>query len=233
MVGVPTGAVDVWLEDLSADDALYAYFWEILDTDEKTKAMRFVHETHRRQYIISHGKLRAILASYLGMAPATISFTIAAYGKPHLTGKAAALKFNLSHSGNKMAVAVGGYDYLGVDIEAWNSGMDLSGAAKTCFGDSEQATWHTATGQEKLAVFYQLWTRKESFLKAVGMGMTLEAAKVITATEGEPRFLSLPEGYPTHEWKLIDLKFGHGLSAALTVKAPNHPPINLKQWVKP
>lgn len=210
--------IDLWLENLSLTEAEYQHYWRLLDTHEQAKALRFFQENHRRQYVCCHGKLRTILASYTNSPPEQLCFATEEFGKPYLAmnDKLPSVMFNLSHSGNKMLLAVS-YQYdIGVDIEAWNNKIDCALIANHCFADSERVFWENLPDNEKDAAFYQFWTRKESFIKAVGAGLSLNVAEVITNTTG---FLAIPAVYGTaNEWRVLDLDLSHGISAALTVK---------------
>jgi 4'-phosphopantetheinyl transferase len=213
--------IDLWLEDLSLSNADYQHYWQLLDDHEQTKASRFFQEQHRRQYVASHGKLRTILATYTNISPAQLVFAITEFGKPYLilNSKAHTVTFNLSHSNNKMLLAIGYQCEIGIDIEAWNPKIDRNAIVKHCFADSEKAFWQHTPEQQKDSVFYQFWTRKESFIKAVGAGMNINVAQVISSGQGKAHFLSIPRNYGKPEdWQVIDLPLSNGLSAALTVK---------------
>lgn len=215
-------AIDLWIEELSVRDDEYQFYWNLLDDNEQTKAMRFIQEKHRNRFVASHGKLRIILGSYIHIAPGRIRFTAGAFGKPFIVddGKPHNVKFNLSHSDNKMVVAVGYYEYMGVDIEVWNSKVDFLAVANECFSEAEKSYWQALPGDEKTATFYQFWTRKESFAKAVGSGITLGVAQVVTSLNGTACFLSIPDSYGSAgDWTVVDLDVGQGISGALTVDA--------------
>lgn len=225
-------SIDLWFEDLAASDAEYRHYWRLLDDDEQIKAMRFIQGEHQRRYVVSHGKLRTVLARYTGIAPETLCFAQQALGKPYLIvdGKPHGLNFNLSHSGNKMLVAVSLHYPVGVDIEIWNDRIDRAAIAEDCFADSERAYWQALPDTEKDAAFYRFWTRKESFVKAVGAGITLGVAGVVTSVDGTARFLSIPADCGSaDEWRLHDLALGQGLSGALVVKTNGFTRINIVQ----
>jgi len=117
-----------------------------------------------------------------------------------------------------MMVAVGLHDRIGVDIEEWNERTDCG-----CFAEVERCFWNGFPEDRKDAFFYRLWTRKESFVKAVGIGIGLDVSRVVSSSVGAARFLSVPEGFgPAGNWALVDLDFGSGISAALTVPAKCH-----------
>ena len=162
-----------------------------------------------------------ILASYTDIAPERICFDIGAFGKPFILegGQPHKVKFNLSHSDNRMVVAVGYYDNIGIDIEVWNDKVDFNAIAKECLADVEATFWKALPDSAKAAAFYRFWTRKESFVKAVGAGITLGVSQVITAVDEPARFLSVPHGYgAASDWKVVDLGFGPEISGALTVR---------------
>lgn len=214
--------IDIWLEDLSADGLEYDYYWRLLDAGEQAKARRFVQVRHQRQYVISHGKLRLVLAGYLGLAPEKICYSVTASGKPFLVSgqQLHGLRFNLSHSGEKMLVAVGWQEYVGVDIEVWNDKVDVSALAKQCFADTEYRYWSSLPLQQRGPAFYRFWTRKESFIKAVGEGLAIGLPDVATSVAGEAGYVAIPARYGAPEnWCLKDLELGGDFSAALTVNA--------------
>lgn len=224
-------AIDLWIEELSVGDDEYHYFWGLLNNIEQTKALGFVQEKHRHYYVISHGKLRAILSAYIHITPKKIQFATGAFGKPFIVadGKPHNLKFNLSHSDNKMVVAIGHHDNIGVDIEMWNGNLDCNAIVKGCFAEAEATYWKGLPDNSKPVAFYQFWTRKESFAKAVGAGITLGVSRVITSVDEPARFLSVPDDYGSaSDWTVVDLEFGSAISGALTVNANGIGHIGLK-----
>ena len=224
--------IEVWIEDLHANNSEYGGYWNVLDDKERNKALRFSHKIHSGRYVVSHGKLRAILASYIGMAPENIRFAEEDFGKPYISidGQEPEVKFNLSHSGRKMIVAVGLHGQIGVDIEEWNGRVDYDSVVSSCFAEVERCFWNGLPEDRKDAFFYRLWTRKESFVKAVGVGLGLDVSEVISSSVGKAHFLSVPEGYGlAGDWALADLDFGGGISAALTVPAKCYKGIELRR----
>ena len=222
--------IDLWFEVLAITDEEYRYYWSILDKNEQNKALRFVRTRDSRGYVASQGKLRLILAGYLDMPPEKIPFITHSYGKPFVAcGNSCGIRFNLTHSGDYMAVGVG-YDYeIGIDIEVWLDRVDYHGIMALCFSEEETRFWSDLPKERQKEFFYKLWTRKESFVKAVGLGLKLDVSLVETTLTGISRFLSLPTecGLPEN-WSLIDLELAHGMSSAITVHSRNPPSINYK-----
>jgi 4'-phosphopantetheinyl transferase len=199
--------IDLWFEALAATEDAYQRYWALLDKEEQAKALRFVQEQHRARYVISHGKVRTILARYIDKPYLVVD------GRPH------EVKFNLSHSGDRMMLAVSRHEPVGVDIEVWLDGFDCAAVAEECFAETEKAFWQALPAHEKADAFYRFWTRKESFVKAIGAGISLDVSQVVTSVDGASRFISLPARYgAAGQWRLVDLDLGPGLSGALTVR---------------
>lgn len=156
----------------------------MLDDKERNKALRFMHKIHSDRYVVSHGKLRVILDSYIGMATENIRFAEEDFGKPYISidGQEPEVKFNLSHSGRKMIVAVGLHGQIGVDIEEWDGRVDYGSVANNCFAEAERRFWNGLPEDGKDEFFYRLWTRKKSFVKAVG---ELDVSEVISSSVGK------------------------------------------------
>lgn len=223
-------SVDIWLESLQSCYRCYCDYWDILDFNERARAQRFVKEIDRKRFVISHGKLRRILADYLSLSPNKIALETQSQGKPFVAGdRSAALKFNLSHSDNYLLVGVSNDFEFGVDIEKWTDSIDYEGVLGLCFSESERSFWRDLPTDQRQALFYRQWVRKESFVKAVGLGLGLDVSLVETTLIGASRFLSLPAecGLPEN-WSLIDLELPYGISGAITIHSRNTPSVNYK-----
>lgn len=223
-------SVDIWLESLQSCDRWYCDYWDILDFNERARAQRFVKEIDRKRFVVGHGKLRRILADYLSLSPEEIAFATQSQGKPFVASdKSDTPKFNLSHSDNYLLVGVSSDVEVGVDIEKWTNTIDYEGVLDLCFSESERSFWRNLPADQRQALFYRQWVRKESFVKAVGLGLGLDVSLVETTLSGASQFLSLPAecGLPEN-WSLIDLELAHGLSGAITIHARNTPSVNYK-----
>ncbi|EIC30038.1 MULTISPECIES: 4'-phosphopantetheinyl transferase family protein [Methylomicrobium] len=212
--------VDVWYETLQAGEAEYRQYGRWLSEQERQTAQRFVRELHRRRYVVCHGKVRLLLSRYLENSPEVIRFGRQALGKPYLldnNGEPQTLRFNLSHSGERMVLAVGRRE-LGVDVEVWDPRHDPESLAGEILAPEELAHWQRLPPDRRREAFYRFWTRKESLVKAVGAGIGMGVAGVITTTVGAAGFLALPEPCGlASDWHLLDLEPDSEMSGALTI----------------
>jgi len=150
-------------------DAISLFKKSLSDIElEKASKFRFLEDQHR--YIVTHATLRTILGSYLKTEPAEIEFISNDFGKPSLSEKYEKIHFNLSHSKGISALAFSTKSEIGIDIERIEPKFDFEMIANSHFSKAENHFLH-AEKMESRNRFYTLWTRKEAFLKAVGIGI--------------------------------------------------------------
>ena len=111
---------------------------------------------------------RILLAHLADMEPADLEFSESDRGKPQLVG--ADFEFNTSHTGD-VGVIVTGDAPLGVDIEAIDRPMDYLKFAKRMFTEEEFLDISKAHDDELRIAFFNCWTGKEAYVKAIGQGL--------------------------------------------------------------
>ena len=221
---LPENSIHIWMSDLLSAQAFYTIYWESLSDAEQARAQRFQQTQHRYRYVICHGQLRWLLANYLNKSPEAIEFEIDEYGKPRLKGSRidTGLVFNISHSGDYALLGFAWNQRLGVDIEVWRDPVDSAALVRRCFSNTEQQYWNTLKPSEQQATFFNLWTCKESFVKAVGRGLSVGLDQCTIATAGSLCFQAIPTIYGCAEdWKLVDIECKQGMSAAVTTDRIN------------
>ncbi|HEX7980348.1 MAG TPA: 4'-phosphopantetheinyl transferase superfamily protein [Gemmatimonadaceae bacterium] len=220
-------AVHVWRVSLGSAAAAEK-LWPLLSDDEQTRARRFFQERHRRRYIIAHGALRQILASYLDRAAESIAFMCGANGKPSIIESSAyarRLEFNLSHSGDLALVAVAWDRPIGVDLEEWERDMNHLELAERFFSPVEREALRALapSPDDLVRGFFAAWSRKEAYLKATGHGVTRGLHHFdVTLTPHEPARLVADrrdEG-ALERWRMVALPPAPEFSGALVVAAP-------------
>jgi 4'-phosphopantetheinyl transferase len=143
-----------------------------LDAAEREKASRFVFARNRIEYTAAHVLLRHALAAASGHPPAVFRFEAGAHGKPTawIGPERAGIHFNLSHTKGLVAVAVGLCEH-GLDVEPIRDAVNLA-VARHAFARQEIA-WLEGLGAGRQAEgFLRLWTLKEAFIKATGLGLS-------------------------------------------------------------
>lgn len=159
--------IDIWLYPLHADNPEAKLR---LSPEEQHRAARFYFPRHQRRFTNAHSMLRSILARYLTEQPLNLNFTAGKYGKPELLN-APFLQFNLSHSGD-MAILAVGKDYpLGIDLERF-SARPYYGIGEQLFSKQEIQALRKAPAFLTALTFFNIWTQKEAFIKACGLGLS-------------------------------------------------------------
>lgn len=143
---------------------------ELLPDDELARARRMTSPGARRQFVAGRLALRSVLASVTGTAPKRIRFRYQEHGKPFLPGGPS---FSVSHSGDRVLVAVAAQGRIGVDIEAVRRVRRMAAVVRRRFAPEEAAWWAGQAKAARRGAFFRIWARKEAFAKAVGGGLTV------------------------------------------------------------
>lgn len=192
----------------------------ILSKDERKRATGFHFDHQRQTYIRSHAALRLLLARYLTIKPDTIDLVADVYGRPTLAAGAGGLEFNLSHSGDAALVGVSLHHALGVDIEMVRDGPDLLAIAKRHFAPIEIRELLRLAPEQRCEGFFVTWTRKEAFIKALGLGLSFPLDAFCTGPQDRPPQLT-QEGVIRLDWTIADVAPVRGYKAAVAVNQPN------------
>ena len=188
------GEVHVWSVRLDPSAEQVERLGRSLSADEWERANRFRFDKHRRQYVVGRGALRALLAAYVGGRPEAVRFRYGHRGKPFLESPDPGdLQFNLSNSDELALVGFVRGPEIGVDIEYLKPMPDCEQIAERFFSESERKVLRGVPGPRKEEAFFNCWTRKEAYLKAVGEGLAapLDSFDVTLAPGEPPRMLTL------------------------------------------
>ena len=175
-VSTPLAAdeVHVWLlrADQVTDPEHIRRLEALLAPSERERYDNFGHPRARREYLLARGLARTVLAGYTGVPPQGICFTTDAFGKPLLFAPANdRLHFNLSHSHGVVGCAVALDRQVGIDIEDGSRAVEFLELAERYFAAAEFAHLRKLQGAELQTAFFAIWTLKEAFVKAIGLGL--------------------------------------------------------------
>jgi 4'-phosphopantetheinyl transferase len=162
--------LQVWAADLDYSGGDIG----VLSAHERACAGRFKRPDERRRSLEAHCAVRRILALQLCVDPGHLEFDATDAGKPFLTKPAQALQFNLSHSGPHSLIAVAEDRSVGVDIEMSRPMSDILGVAMGIATAQEIDLLRQLPAGEMHSSFFDLWTRKEALLKAIGRGFLVD-----------------------------------------------------------
>lgn len=146
----------------------------LLSADELARARRFRRPEDRLLFTQAHVAVRQTLARYASIPPQEWSFEAGEHGRPEIINLDApnGLRFNLSHTPGMVAIVVNRSFDAGVDVEGIGRVADLTAMSRTSFSDAERAALLALPSAERPLRFTQTWALKESFVKAMGTGLT-------------------------------------------------------------
>jgi 4'-phosphopantetheinyl transferase len=242
------GEVHVWRAWLDLPQSSIQALEQTLSDDERVRAQRFRFVKDRTHFIAARGLLRAILGRYLLREPRTLSFSYNAYGKPALAEmpesvgtytpgqprattrvapiasgrtKGESLSFNVTHAQGMALYAVTRNHAIGVDLEYIQRQMEWEAIAERFFSPYEVSMLRAVPPQMRHIAFFNCWTRKEAYIKARGMGLSLALDQFdVSLIPGEPAALLgiREEGQDISNWSLYELYPGNDYIAALALE---------------
>lgn len=190
----------------------------LLDDEERARSNRFLRESDRRRFVIAHGFTRLVLGHYLGVPAASLRFSVGPHGKPRLADVDPDLRFNLSHSGERAVLAVARGREVGIDIEQERP-IETLDLARRFFSQREFEALAAMQPGRRLKAFFRCWTRKESFVKARGDGLSSPLSGFdVSLEESAPQLLLGGEGESDElaRWTIVSVPSDIAYTAALT-----------------
>ncbi|HEX9727594.1 MAG TPA: 4'-phosphopantetheinyl transferase superfamily protein [Gemmatimonadales bacterium] len=218
------GEIHVWLGSLEAPADRIAQIASTLSAEEQARIARFRFQRERRRYTVRRATLRMLLGTFLDTPPRTIRFAYGAHGKPSIATPAsgARLRFNLSDADDLALYAFTLDRELGVDIEGVRAMPDASDIAERFFSAAEYAVFQSVPTAKQPDAFFNCWTRKEAFVKAIGDGLTcpLDCFEV-SLLPGEPAVMlrMRDDDGGASRWTFWHLEPLPGYVGAVTVEA--------------
>jgi 4'-phosphopantetheinyl transferase len=192
----------------------------VLSDAERQRASRFAFDRDRRRFIVARARLRQLLAVRLGVRPESVEFAYGAHGKPALARRFADsdLCFNVSHCDDVAAYALSCGRTVGIDVEALRVIGDADDIAARYFSRRENAMYCSLDPRDKLLGFFNCWTRKEAFLKALGHGLSMPLDHFdVSLAPGEPAKILRVGNTPGDDscWSLDSFSPAPGYVAAI------------------
>ncbi len=192
-----TGQIDVWICRAAQWFEKKEVFFSELPPEEQERALRFKFSEHKDRFVIFHGFMRRVLGSYLAVDASRVVFKTAEKGKPYLISpdnKTCPLNFNLSHTEDIALLAVSSGQEVGIDIENKQRTSDWQGIARRfCTPEEQDALFLIEDMAEQREAFYDLWTRKEAYMKVLGSGLALSPTQFsLTVAPKPPALLNHP-----------------------------------------
>ncbi len=229
-IDLPVGEVHLWAARLDPPDDWLRPCASLLSEDERGRAQRFRTGPLRNRYIAGRGMLRMLLGRYLRTDPASFSLSYQAHGKPELSSpwKSQGVEFNVSHSHELGVFAFSRGNEIGVDVECIRPMPNAAELLERFFSPEEVQQWQQMPAQQQLRAFFQGWTRKEAWLKAVGSGLSFPLNQFCVTLDGPARVLSIRgDAHEAARWWLESCEPCDGYVASVAMRAKA---VALRRW---
>lgn len=208
----------LWQVDLDAAPAPEAL--ASLSPAEEARAARFVFRRDRERYVAAHAALRQLLSFPAGRPAAELAFAEGEFGKPALVD-CPGLQFNLSHSGGMALIAIGRGFEIGVDVELERAVPDALELAANYFTPDELRMLAALPADARDHAFLVGWTRKEAFLKALGLGITVDLRSVEVGLQNVERSVKYVLEKQSHSLRILSVALKGGAVAAIALHDDN------------
>ena len=217
------GDVHIWLVPLDTRATCLQFLMASLSSGEVTRADRFRFAADRDRFVARRGMLRRILCQYIDTKPERFDYVLGPQGKPALAEPFAdhPLRFNISHSGGQAVYAVTSHADVGVDVEQIDPARADAQVANQFFAPEEVASLQTLDAERWVEGFFNCWTRKEAYIKAVGGGLSIPLdAFVVSLLPSEPTELKRidAEARPYARWTLQSLDCGRDFKGCVAIE---------------
>lgn len=170
-------SIDLWCTYLTdaGEDSLLSRYHALLSVDERARQARFRFDRDQRRYLVTRALVRTVLSRYAPVRPEDWAFSEGPSGRPAIATPqtASALEFNISHSADLVMLGVTSGRTLGIDTESIGARhVDIEGLDRY-FAPQESAALLSLPSAERRRRFFELWTLKESYIKARGLGLAI------------------------------------------------------------
>jgi 4'-phosphopantetheinyl transferase len=158
-------------EDFQASPAALA----LLNAEERQQQQRYIPPAKRHEYLVTRVLVRSVLGEALAIAPAALQFVHNEWGRPALApgSSSVPLHFNISHTEGLVVCLVSTTPEGGVDTELLSRAPRLLALAPNVFAPKELSDLAALSVDQQAQRAVLLWTLKESYIKARGMGLAL------------------------------------------------------------
>lgn len=236
------GRVHVWFvcpEKADDPDLIKAYH-ELMSQDEKKKQARYRFAKHRHDSLITRALARCVLSRYCTKKPHEWEFCYNKHGKPQIVRGPddLPLKFNLSHTKGLVACVVALDQDVGIDVEYTRKKTDVSKIAARFFSPTEARTIKELPRPVQKKMFFNIWTLKESYIKARGKGLSigLDRFSFYLSEAGVPRVFfdkSLENNPDSWRFFLLEPTKAHKAAIALRKQEGSAEPEIIARFIIP
>ena len=230
----PSAVVPVAVAAAAPSASAVAALEPLLAADDLERARRFRHPNDAGRFILGRAMLRSLIAEQLDVSPAEVALAAEAGRRPRLVRPDdRELRFSVTHSGDRVLVALARDCDVGVDVEPLRPFPEALRLSRRFFHPDEHAVLTRLGGRARSDAFFRLWVRKEAFLKARGVGL---AGSLATACF-LPAVADPTAAFPCADdeggtWSVVDVPIDGRYAAAVAARA-GRVEVSVRPWRAP
>lgn len=218
---LPDTGCHLWSARISDVRHRLPQFGEVLSLDEAQRAARYRFSRPRACFVAARTMLRCVLSRYLDMEASQLRFDHDEGGKPSLAVRQSrGICFNLAHSGDLILLAVARRRAVGVDMEHVRP-LTMNSVLRQFFSEGERDALAVCDPRHRHIALLSLWTCKEAYGKARGVGLRPPILKLDEALATDGGVEVLPERWSHSEsgvtWHVQRPFIAEGYVAAVVV----------------
>ena len=210
--------IHIWSASLDISRERVEYYERCLDGREIRRASRYSIELSRKRFICARGILKELLGKYADTDPEAISFSLGPLGKPYLPAEFSPdLQFNSTDTKDEALFAVCRSAEIGIDIELESRKVRHQEIALRKFSCQELEQYHQCPKSQQKKFFLKIWTRKEAYGKAKGVGIRYRLNSVNLVDDMDS------DRFAVHDddgkiWEIIQISPAPGVIACVIVE---------------
>ena len=210
---------------LFPQESVSGSYYPLMNENERARYHRFRFEKDRLNHLLTRALIRTTLSRYVpAVEPMDWRFSHNPYGKPLIANSLKwSPQFNISHSNDLIVVAISKNGTIGVDVENIKERKNIDGLIDFCFNEEEIKYIKLDDDEDAISSrFFELWTLKESYMKADGKGLAIGLKEIFfTLDEGEITF-GTTKIYDEHQpnWNFFSSKFLNNYALGITSSMP-------------
>lgn len=218
LLDLATDEIHLWCADFEQirNPDLEAAYLRLLSPAERARQARFHFDRDRHRFLVTRALVRTVLSRYARVPPRRWQFASNAYGRPRITNDdpgCSGLTFNLSHTDGLVVLGIARGTRLGVDAElpdGRNANLDI---ARNFFAPVEVSDLQALPPLLQPRRFFELWTLKESYIKARGQGMSVPLDRfgfTFPGTAGIALWIDPGQADPASGWRFLQFRLASG-----------------------
>lgn len=158
--------VEITIAEIEEDIPFQENLLFFVSEHRRNRIIRYKNELDKKRSLLAELLIQKAVIKKAGLKNAAIGRN--KYGKPYIKD-IENFYFNISHSGNYVVIGVSEKE-IGIDIERKDR-VDYRIAERFFSKKEVRDIFSCSSEQDRIDKFYQIWTLKESYVKALGKGL--------------------------------------------------------------